>query len=98
MGSPRRPRAVRPQHATALFFLALFTLAAAGACTDILGINDRTLTGGGTDSSIMSGSVPLSSTKGTISLAGANTDTFTSATQASAFSALNAVHSASVTK
>ena len=50
-----------------------------------------TLTGGGTDSSIKSGSVSLSSTKGTISLAGANTDVFTSATQASAFSALNAV-------
>jgi flagellin len=50
-----------------------------------------TLDGAGADSSIKSGSVSLSSTKGTITLGGANTDVFTSATQASAFSALNAV-------
>ena len=50
-----------------------------------------TLTGAGNDSAIKSGSVSLSSTKGTITLAGAGTDVFTSATQASAFSALNAV-------
>jgi len=47
MGIPRRPRSVRPQFGTALFFLTLFTLAAVGACTDILGIHDRTLTGSG---------------------------------------------------
>jgi len=50
-----------------------------------------TLTGGGNDSSIKSGSVSLNSSKGTVTLAAANTDVFTSATQASAFSALNAV-------
>ncbi len=52
-----------------------------------------TLDGGAanTDSSIKSGSVSLSSSKGTITLAGAGTDVFTSATQASAFSAMNAV-------
>ncbi|MCP5297412.1 MAG: flagellin [Rhodocyclaceae bacterium] len=51
-----------------------------------------TLTGGaGTDSSIKSGVVSLSSTKGTITLAGANTDVFTSATQSSAFSSLASV-------
>jgi flagellin len=50
-----------------------------------------TLTGAGNDSAIKSGSVSLSSSKGAITLAGANTDVFTSATQASAFSALNAV-------
>lgn len=50
------------------------------------------LTGGaGTDSSIKSGVVSLSSTKGTITLAGANTDVFTSATQSSAFSSLASV-------
>jgi flagellin len=50
-----------------------------------------TLDGAGNDSSIKTGSVSLSSSKGTMTLAGANTDVFTSATQASAFSALNAV-------
>ena len=51
-----------------------------------------TLTGGAaTDSSIKSGYVSLESSKGAITLAGANTDVFTSATQASAFSALNAI-------
>ena len=48
-----------------------------------------TLTGGAvTDSSVKSGVVSLSSSKGTITLAAANTDVFTSATQASAFSSL----------
>lgn len=52
-----------------------------------------TLTGGAaTDSSIKSGSVSLTSTKGTISLANANTDVFTSATQASAFSSVSSVN------
>ena len=51
-----------------------------------------TLTGGAaTDSSIKSGYVTLESSKGAITLAGANLDAFTSATQASAFSALNAI-------
>ena len=50
-----------------------------------------TLTDGGTDSSTKVGYVSLDSSKGAITLAGANTDVFTSATQASAFSALNAV-------
>ena len=52
-----------------------------------------TLTSGAaaTDSSIKSGSVSLSSSKGTITLAGANTDVFTSATQASAFSSLSSI-------
>ena len=50
-----------------------------------------TLTDGGTDSSIKSGSVSLNSSKGTITLAGANTDVFTSATQSSAFSSLASV-------
>jgi flagellin len=51
-----------------------------------------TLTGGaGTDSSIKSGVVSLASSKGTITLAGANTDVFTSATQASAFSSLASI-------
>lgn len=48
-----------------------------------------TLTGGAaTDSSIKSGVMSLSSSKGTITLATANTDVFTSATQSSAFSSL----------
>ena len=51
-----------------------------------------TLTGGAaTDSSIKSGSVSLASSKGTITLANANTDVFTSATQGSAFSSLSSV-------
>ena len=50
-----------------------------------------TLTDGGTDSSIKSGVVSLSSSKGTITLAGANTDVFTSATQSSAFSSLSSI-------
>ena len=51
-----------------------------------------TLTGGAaTDSSIKSGVVSLSSSKGTITLANAGTDVFTTATQASAFSSLSAV-------
>lgn len=50
-----------------------------------------TLDGAGNDSSIKSGSVSLSSSKGTITLAGANTDVFTSATQASAFSSLSSI-------
>ena len=54
-----------------------------------------TLTGGaGTDSSIKSGVVSLSSTKGTITLAGANTDVFTSATASA--SALRRLWPASV--
>lgn len=57
-----------------------------------------TLTGGaGTDSSIKSGVVSLASSKGTITLAGANTDVFTSATQASAFSSLASVSLSSAT-
>jgi flagellin len=48
-----------------------------------------TLTGAAaTDSSVKSGVVSLASSKGTITLAAANTDVFTSATQASAFSSL----------
>lgn len=47
-----------------------------------------TLDGAGNDSSIKSGVVSLSSTKGLITLAGANTDVFTSATQASTFSSV----------
>ncbi len=48
-----------------------------------------TLTGGAaTDSSIKSGTLSLSSSKGTITLAAANTDVFTSATQASSFQSL----------
>ena len=50
-----------------------------------------TLTSGGNDSSIKSGVVSLSSSKGTITLAGANTDVFTSATQSSAFSSLSSI-------
>jgi len=51
-----------------------------------------TLTGAAaTDSSIKSGVISLASSKGTITLAGANTDVFTSATQASAFSSLASV-------
>ena len=51
-----------------------------------------TLTGGGaTDSSIKSGVVSLASSKGTITLAGADTSVFTVATQASAFSSLASV-------
>ena len=45
----------------------------------------------GNDSSIKSGSVSLASSKGTITLAGANLDTFTTATQASAFSSLSSI-------
>ena len=48
-----------------------------------------TLTGGGTaDSSTKVGAVSLSSNKGTVTLANANTDVFSAATQASAFSSL----------
>jgi flagellin len=51
-----------------------------------------TLTGGGaTDSSIKSGAVSLASSKGTITLAGADTSVFTTATQASAFSSLSSI-------
>ncbi|MBI3344681.1 MAG: flagellin [Gammaproteobacteria bacterium] len=51
-----------------------------------------TLTGGAaTDSSIKSGVVSLSSSKGSITLTNANTDVFTSATQSSAFSSLASV-------
>ena len=51
-----------------------------------------TLTGGtATDSSIKSGSVSLNSSQGTVTLAAANTDVFSSATQASAFSSLASV-------
>ena len=51
-----------------------------------------TLTGGAvTDSSIKSGALSLASSKGTITLAGANTDTFTAATQASAFSSVASI-------
>jgi flagellin len=47
-----------------------------------------TLTEGGNDSSIKSGVVSLASSKGSITLAAANTDVFTSATQSSAFSSV----------
>lgn len=47
MGSRHRPRSPGFHHGTAIFFLALFALGMAGACTDILGINDRTLTSSG---------------------------------------------------
>jgi flagellin len=50
-----------------------------------------TLDGAGNDSSIKSGVVSLASSKGTVTLAGANTDVFTSATQASAFSSLASI-------
>jgi flagellin len=51
-----------------------------------------TLTGGAaTDSSIKSGSISLASSKGTITLAGADTTVFTTATQASAFSSLSSI-------
>jgi flagellin len=47
-----------------------------------------TLTEGGNDSSIKSGVVSLTSSKGTITLANAGTDVFTTSTQSSAFSSL----------
>lgn len=47
-----------------------------------------TLTNGGNNSTIKSGVVTLESTKGAITLAAANTDAFTSATQASVFSSV----------
>jgi len=56
-----------------------------------------TLDGAGNDSSIKSGSISLTSSKGAIALAGANTDVFTSATQASAFSSVASVSLASDT-
>ena len=46
MGSRHRPQSPGLRHGTVLFFLTLFALGVVGACTDILGINDRTLTGG----------------------------------------------------
>lgn len=46
---------------------------------------------GGSDSSIKSGVVSLASSKGTITLAAANTDVFTAATQASSFSSVSSV-------
>ena len=64
-------------------FLTTTTLAAL--------FSGQTLTDAGNDSSIKSGVVSLSSSKGSITLAGANTDVFTSATQSSAFSALASV-------
>jgi flagellin len=66
-----------------------FTNSGATKTADFSGV---TLTGGAaTDSSIKSGSVSLSSSKGAVTLASANTDAFTTATQSSAFSALNAI-------
>ena len=62
-----------------------------GAGTATAVFSGVTLTDAGNDSSIKSGTVSLSSTKGTITLAGANTDVFTSATQSSAFSSLASV-------
>jgi len=57
--------------------------------TKTVNFSGQVLTGGaGTDSSIKSGVIALSSTKGAITLAGANTDVFSSATQQSAFSAV----------
>jgi flagellin len=51
-----------------------------------------TLTSGAaTDSSIKSGVVSMTSSKGTVTLGGANADTFSSATMGSSFSALNAI-------
>jgi flagellin len=62
-----------------------------GAGTATALFSGVTLTDGVNDSSIKSGSVSLSSSKGTITLAGANTDVFTAATQASAFSSLSSI-------
>ena len=62
-----------------------------GAGTATAVFSGVTLTDAGNDSSIKSGSVSLTSSKGTITLAGANTDVFTSATQSSAFSSLSSV-------
>jgi len=62
-----------------------------GAGTATALFSGQTLTDAGSDSSIKSGVVSLSSSKGSITLAGANTDVFTSATQSSAFSALASV-------
>ena len=57
--------------------------------TKTVNFSGQVLTGGAaTDSSIKSGVIALSSTKGAITLAGANTDVFSSATQQSAFSAV----------
>ena len=61
---------------------------AVGATASFSGV---TLTDGGTDSSIKSGVVSLASSKGQITLANANADVFTNATQSSAFSSLSAI-------
>jgi flagellin len=50
-----------------------------------------TLTDGGTDSSLAVGVVTVNSSKGQVSLAGANTDVFTGATQTSTFNAVAAL-------
>ncbi len=66
-----------------------FTNSGATKTADFSGV---TLTGGaGTDSSIKSGSVSLTSTQGAISLAGADTAVFTAATQVSAFSSVSSL-------
>jgi len=62
-----------------------------GAGTATAVFSGVTLTDAGNDSSIKSGSVSLSSSKGTITLAGANTDVFSAAAQASAFSSLSSI-------
>jgi flagellin len=62
-----------------------------GAGTATAVFSGVTLTDANNDSSIKSGVVSLSSSKGTITLAGANTDVFTSATQSSAFSSLSSI-------
>lgn len=59
--------------------------------TKTIAFSGVTLDGAGNDSSIKSGVVDLSSDKGSITLAGANTDVFTAATQVSAFSSLASV-------
>jgi flagellin len=71
--------------------ISILNFASSGAGNQTASFSGVTLTEGSTDSSIKTGTVSLSSTKGAITAAGANTDVFTSAGQTSQFSSLASI-------
>ncbi|MEI6300725.1 MAG: flagellin [Betaproteobacteria bacterium] len=71
--------------------ISVLNFSSTGAGNQTATFSGATLTEGSTDSSIKTGTVSLSSTKGAITAAGANTDVFTSAGQTSQFSSLASI-------
>jgi flagellin len=71
--------------------IGITTFASDGGATESINFSGQTLTEGGIVSAVKTGTIELTSPRGQITLAGANTDAFTAANSTSSFSSLAAL-------